>query len=177
VTVRTGSNKRLVRRSLFPPRPIAPLSSLLGVELLAAELAHKLLGMFGVGEAVDVPPLVIAEDRVTALAEGQVLAEHVNDVVAAIERHRGRQRDLVRPPAIYAGRGKLAFAVHHAEGENEYGTASIFARYGGCASGTPTSYCYGHRDRRLKSRACSAVVLKNESRGVAIGDRSRVKRK
>lgn len=97
----------------------------LGIELLAAELPHKLLGMFGVGEAVDVPPLVIAEDRVTALAEGQVLAEDVNDVVAAIERYRGRQRDLVRPPPINTGRGKLAFAVHHAEGENEYGTASI----------------------------------------------------
>jgi hypothetical protein len=112
-------------RSFFPPRPIAPFASLLRIELLAAELSHELLRVLGVGKAIDVPPLVIMEDRVTTLAEGRVLAEHVNDVVAAIERYRGRQRDLVRPPAIYTGGGKLAFAVHHAEGENEYGPGSI----------------------------------------------------
>jgi hypothetical protein len=73
--------------SFFPLRPIAPLSPLLWIEPLAAELSHELLRMLGVGETVDVPPSVFMKDRVTARAERQVIAERANDVVAAIERH------------------------------------------------------------------------------------------
>jgi hypothetical protein len=95
------------------------------VELLAAEPPHKLLGMFDFGEAVDIPPLVFMKDRVTSLAQRQITTERLNDLVAAIERCGGRQRDLVRPAAIYSGRGKLAFPVHHVGGENEERTASM----------------------------------------------------
>jgi hypothetical protein len=87
---------------------------LLGIELLTAELPHKLLGMLGVGEAMDVPPLALMKDRVTTRAQRQVTTERVNVFVAAIEQRGGGERDLVRPSAIYAGGGKLPFTVHHA---------------------------------------------------------------
>jgi hypothetical protein len=75
--------------SSFPPRPIAPLSPPLGVELFAAELLHELLSVFGVCKAVHVPPLVIVEDRMAARAQRQLIAERVNDFVAPIYRYRG----------------------------------------------------------------------------------------
>jgi hypothetical protein len=71
--------------------------------------------MFRVGEAMDVPPLALMKNRVTARAQRQIVAERVNDFVATIEQHGGGQRHLVRPSAIYSGGRKLAFAVHHAE--------------------------------------------------------------
>jgi hypothetical protein len=98
---------------------------LLGIELLAAELPHKLLGILSVGEAMDVPPLALMKDRVTTGAQRQVTTERVNVFVAAIEQCGSGKRDLVRPSAIYAGGGKLPLRYTMPECENERGAASM----------------------------------------------------
>jgi hypothetical protein len=105
----------LRRHSFFPPRPIVSLPSFLGIKFFAAELPHERLGVLGVSEAIDIPPLAFMKDHVTTGAQRQVIAERANGLVAAVEQYRGRQRDLVRPSAVYSGAGEFAFAVHHAE--------------------------------------------------------------
>ena len=56
----------------FPPRPVASLSLCLWIELLSAEPLPELLSMPWCGEAVDVPPLIFVEDRVTAVPTGNL---------------------------------------------------------------------------------------------------------
>jgi hypothetical protein len=88
----------------FPLHPILPLPSLPRIKLLAAETRHELLRIRRVGEAVDVEPLPIMADAVAARAQRQILAEVVDDFVAAVFTRACRQRDLVRPTAVDGGR-------------------------------------------------------------------------
>jgi hypothetical protein len=109
---------------------------LLGIELLAAELPHKLLGILSVGEAMDVPPLALMKDRVTTGAQRQVTTERVNVFVAAIEQCGSGKRDLVRPSAIYAGGESSPLRYTMPKVESVHGTASISpAMEGGCLAG------------------------------------------
>jgi len=130
--------------SSSPTRPIAPFASLLGVEFLTAEVQHELLRMFGVRKPVHVPPLVFMKDRVAGRAQRQIIAERVNNFVAAIKRYRGGQRDLVRPSAVYSGRGKFAFPVHHARVEERAENGVNITSDGGRAAGERTRYCIGN---------------------------------
>jgi hypothetical protein len=98
---------------------------LLRIELLAAEPSHKFLGMLGVREAIDIPPLALVKDRVTAGAQRQVIAERPNGIVTTVEQYRGRQRDLVRPSAVYPGGGKLPFTYTMPNCVNVHEAASI----------------------------------------------------
>jgi hypothetical protein len=130
---------RLVDRdgvSFSPPSPIVALTPLARVELLTAEPPHKLLGMLGVGEAMDVPPLPVVKDRVTTRAQRQVTTERMNVFVAAIEQRGGGERDLVRPSAIYAGGESSPLRYTMPKVESVHGTASISpAMEGGCLAG------------------------------------------
>jgi hypothetical protein len=93
------------RVGLFSPlHPIVPLPSLRRIEFFAAEPRHELLRIRRIGEAVDVEPLLVMADAMAARAERQILAEVVDRFVAAVLAGACRQRDLVRPAAIDAGR-------------------------------------------------------------------------
>jgi hypothetical protein len=59
----------------FPPRPIAPLSSSLRIKFFTAEPPHELLGVLGVSEAIDIPPLAFVKDRVT-ISQSESLSQN-----------------------------------------------------------------------------------------------------
>jgi hypothetical protein len=88
----------------FPLHPIPPLPSLRRIEFLAAETRHELLRVRRVGEAIDVEPLLVVADGVSAQAQRQILAEVMDGLVAAAFAGAGRQRDLMRPVAVNGGR-------------------------------------------------------------------------
>ncbi len=68
----------------FPLHPIPPLPSLRRIEFLATETRHELLRIGRVREAVDVKPLLVVADAMAAQAQRQILAEVVDDLVAAV---------------------------------------------------------------------------------------------
>lgn len=104
--VRPGPKRTREKRVglFFPLHPIAPLPSLRRIEFLAAEPRHELLRIRRVGEAVDIEPLPVVENAMAARAQRQILAEVVDGFVAAVLAGACRERHLVRPAAVDAGR-------------------------------------------------------------------------
>jgi hypothetical protein len=52
--------------ALVPARPIAPPTAFARVEHFAAETLHEFAGMLGIGEAIDVEPLIVMENGMAA---------------------------------------------------------------------------------------------------------------
>jgi hypothetical protein len=117
--------------------------------------------MFGVRKAVHVPPLVFMKDRVAGRAQRQIIAERVNNFVAAIKRYRGGQRDLVRPSAVYSGRGYTM-----PEWKNAQRTASISRAMAGVQPGNVLDIASAMKPLTNGRADCSGAVPKNESRAV-----------
>src|SRR5689334_9870431 len=101
------SRARTKATSPHPLRPMCSAPALPGIEPLAAETRHEGGGVFGLGEAEDLVPLLAIIHRVTTRAERKLATELVDDAV--VHHHLvSPQRDLMWPVAIDRRRAQLS---------------------------------------------------------------------
>ena len=98
----------------LPTRPVTASPSLFRIECLAAEPLHEFVGITCFGEAVDVEPPAVVENRMTARAKRQILTESMDHLVPTLLTRACRKRDLMRPISIDRGGRQLALTVDHA---------------------------------------------------------------
>ena len=101
-----------VRFLLFPPRPVTALATHRRIKFLATKSCLEFLRIGGIAKAINVKPITIVINGMTARAERQVSAELVNLFISSLLTKSRRQGDLMRPTSINARRRQLAFPTH-----------------------------------------------------------------